>query len=343
LLQEADDSDGVIGGMIDEGFNFISEIIDADGLSPIHKENIFNKLIEEAVNKRYDDWTDWRLDLLGKCADLADNQHLRNDLENYLASMIRNEKGDSWGVNYFAERVNLIKYHMIEKLDGQKKAQEFIEQNLQYASFRKMAIESAMDKKNYDYVIKLTSDGEEKDKSLSGLVAQWKKYRYKAFQLSGKLDEQRGVAMDFILDGSFEYYKALKSTYAPKEWTTVYPKIIFLLENQKKTHKDVYTSILIEEEEKQKLLDYVKGRPASVEYYYKYLIAEFKEEVYALFLQYIEQVAARAGSRRDYQGICAIIRNLKKAGGKEQALAIKQMLFSKYANRPAFRDELLRV
>lgn len=67
------------------------------------------------------------------------------------------------------------------------------------------------------------------------------------------------------------------------------------------------------------------------------------EAVLTLFLQYIEQTAARADNRKDYQGVCAIIRNLKKAGGNEQALEIKQKLFNKYANRPAFRDELSRV
>ena len=149
--------------------------------------------------------------------------------------------------------------------------------------------------------------------------------------------------MDFIVDGSFEYYKELKSTYDSREWLSAYPKIIFLLENRKKTYQDVYTRILIEEGEKQKLLEYVKGRPSSVENFYKHLIPEFKEEVYMLFLQYIEQTTARAGNRKDYQGVCAIIRNLKKAGGKEQALEIKQKLFNKYANRPAFRDELTRI
>jgi len=116
-----------------------------------------------------------------------------------------------------------------------------------------------------------------------------------------------------------------------------------LLENQKKTYHDIYTRILIEEGEKQKLLAYVKTRPLTVENFYKQLIPEFKEEVYTLFLQYIEQTAARAGNRKDYQTVCAIIRNLKKAGGQEQASKIKQKLFAKYANRPAFRDELSRV
>jgi hypothetical protein len=343
LLAGADDSDGVIEGVIEENFTFISEIIDDEELCTIHKESIFNKLIEEAENRRYNGWTDWRLDLLEKCSELAENQNFRNKLENHLVSMTENEKGDLWSVNYFAERVNLIRYHMVKEHDGQKKALQFIEQNLQYSGFRKMAIEGAMEKKDYDYVIQLTLDGEEKDKNFRGLIDDWKKYRYKAFQLAGKLDEQRKIAIDFILDGSFEYYKELKNTYDSNEWHPVCSKIILLLETQKKIYNDVYTRILIEEGEKQKLLEFVKGSPSSVERFYKYLIPEYKQDVYELFLQYIEQAAARASSRNAYQGVCAIIRNLKKAGGKEQALEIIQKLFYKYVKRPAFRDELTRV
>jgi len=50
----------------------------------------------------------------------------------------------------------------------------------------------------------------------------------------------------------------------------------------------VYTRILIEEGEKQKLLEYVKGNPPAVDDFYTYLLPEFKEEVYTLFVQYIE-------------------------------------------------------
>lgn len=343
LLEEADDSDGVIGGVIEESFDLISEMVDEREFGSVDKESIFDKLIEESTNGRYEGWTDWRLNLLEMCSRLTETLNLRNKLEQHLLSIVKGKAGDSWSADYLAESINMIRYHMVEEYDGEKKAQEFIKQNLQYSNFRKMAIESAMDKNDYDYVIKLTIDGEEKDKGAPGLINQWKEYRYKAFQLSGKTEEQRGVAMDFILDGSYEYYKELKNTYDKNAWLSVYPEIIFLLENQKKTYQDVYTSILIEEGEKQKLLEYVKGRPSSVEIFYKHLIHGYKEEVYALFLQYIEQTAARASNRKDYQGVCAIIRNLKKAGGKEQALEVKQKLFNKYANRPAFRDELSRV
>ncbi len=343
LLQYADDSDGVIGEVIDESLYFINEIIEDEDLSSVDKESIFGRLLEESTNNRYKGWPDWRLNFLEKCSWLAHTSDLRSKLEKHLLSISESAAGDTWTVNYLTERINLIRYNMVEEYDGQKKAQEFLEQNLQYSSFRKMAIETSMTNKEYDNVIKLALDGEEKDKSLPGLVDQWKRYRYKACQLSGKLDEQRGIATDFILDGSFEYYKELKKTYAAEEWSSVYPKIIFMLEDKKKTYMNIYTSILIEEGEKQKLLEYVKGTPSSVESYYKHLIPEFKEEVYAVFWQFIGQKAARAGNRRDYQQVCAVIRNLKKAGGKEQASEIRQTLYAQYANRPAFRDELSRV
>ncbi|WHH61649.1 SWIM zinc finger family protein [Petroclostridium sp. X23] len=343
LIQNADDSSGTIGGVIERGFGVIVEIIENTELSSSEKNIVFENLMKEVSHRRYDGWTDWRLDFLEICSRLSDTPDLRNKLEKHMTLFGKNEDIDSWGGSYFAEKVNQIRYNMILHNDGEKKAQEFTEQNLHFSSFRKMTIERAMQSKDYEQVIKLALDGEAKDKGLPGLLDDWRKYRYKAYKLSGKLDKQRGLAMDFILDGSFEFYKELKSTYDLNDWIAVYPKIIFLLKNQKRIYSDIYTRILIEEGEKEKLLEYVKKSPSSVESYYKYLIPEFKEEVYDLFLKHIEQTASRAGNRRDYQGVCAIIRNLKKAGGKDQALEIKQKLFTKYANRPAFRDELTRV
>lgn len=54
------------------------------------------------------------------------------------------------------------------------------------------------------------------------------------------------------------------------------------LEAQKKTYKDIYTHILIEEGEKHKLLEYVKQSPSSIEPFYMYLVPEFTDEVYAV-------------------------------------------------------------
>lgn len=80
-----------------------------------------------------------------------------------------------------------------------------------------------------------------------------------------------------------------------------------------------------------------------VERFYKYLLPDFKDEVYRIFSRYIEQAAAGSNSRKDYQEVCGIIRTLKKAGGHELAREIVQLLLHKYPRRPAFRDELTKL
>ncbi len=343
LIQDADDSGGTIGAVIDNGFSCIDEIIENEEFSASEEIIIFENLMKEASHRRYDGWTDWRFNYLESASKLSDTTELRNRLETYITIFLSKEDVNSWSGNYFAEKVHQIRYNMILHNDGEEKAMDFIEQNLQFSGFREMAIERAMQNKDYEHVIKLALDGEAKDKNMRGLVNKWKGYRYNAYKLSGKLDEQRVVAMDFIMDGSFNYYKELKNTYGKDEWAEIYLKIILSLGSQNINISNIYTDILIEEGEKEKLLDYVKNRPSSVESYYKHLIPEFKEEVYELFIKYIEQTASRASNRKSYQGVCAIIRNLKKAGGKEQALEITQKLYNIYAKRPAFRDELTRV
>jgi len=342
LLGGADDSDGCIGQSIEESLALIDEIVDEE-MNPLHKESLFNKLMEEASNRRYRDWDDWRLQLLDSCSMLADAPVLRNKLEKQLTALISNGNDDSWHANYLAEKVNLIRYNLIEQNDGPDQAREFIQQNLHYSDFRKMALDRAMNQKDYNLVISLARDGEAQDQNLRGLLHDWMEYRYKACKLAGMLEEQRELAQHFILDGIFEYYMDLKSTYAASEWDAVYPGIISMLEQHKRTYQPAYSRILIEEGDKLRLLEYVKTSPSLVEGYYKHLVPEFKEDVFDLFLQYINATAARANKRKDYQGVCAIIRNLKKAGGNEQALAVKQKLYDQYPNRRAFRDELTRV
>lgn len=343
LLGRADDSGGVVGEVISESFGFIVEIVGTEGLTPAEKESIFQTLLKEAANKRYTNWSNWRLELLEIPATLADTPASRKKLEKDLDKLAEKGKEDTWAGRSFAEKVELIRYRMILQYEGQEKACEFIRRNLRYPAFRKMAVEGALAGKDYEEVIRLSREGEKEDEAHARLVRQWKEYRYKACRLAGKLEEARQIALEFILEGSFEHYRELKQTYNAGEWTAVYPRIIAMLENQKRKFSDVHPRILIEEGEKQKLLEYVQARPWTVEIYDERLVPEFQEEVWDLYAEYIKEKAASARDRQEYREVCAIIRKLKKTGGEERAAEIKEKLLGRYSDRPAFKDELSKV
>ena len=342
LLDYVDDSAGCFGGVIDESFCLINECI-AGARTENEKLHIFEKLADASADRRLNGWCDWQLGYLECCSKLADIPRIRASLELQLTKLTENRNEESWSDSYFVEKVKLIRYGLIESFDSSEKTVEFIERNLKYPAFREMAINRAMGQGNFDFVEKLALEGEQLDSDKRGLVIRWKEYRYQAYVSTGNLDKLRAVALDFIFEGKFDYYLALKATFSRVDWLHIYPQIIEQCEKRTDIDRGIYSQILIEESEKQKLLAYVSKRNGSVNSYYSYLLPEFKDEVIELFLSYIEYSAAKANGRKAYQGVCSIIKNLKNAGGKNAAAEVKQKLLATYRNRPAFRDELSKV
>ena len=344
MLDSSDDGEGTAQEIIYSGIELIGKVAGREDLTETDKESIFDRLIKEAKDPAYKEWKDFILEFLRACAKLSvDKPEQRIRLDEAITSMIGEESGTLWSSNYYDQRLNMIRYQMVAQCEGEKDASAFIKEHLQYSEFRKMAIEAAFKEKNYDEVDSLARAGEEQDQDKLGLVKLWREYRCQVYRLTDNTDGLRKLALDFILDGGFEYYQELKSTYEPLEWADVYPGVIRMLENKKRTELPVYADILIEEDEKQKLLEYVKENVSRVTRFYKYLVPEYQDIVYKMFRQYIEYSAERANSRSGYKGVCAIIRGLKKAGGREKAAEAKQALLKKYPRRSALRDELTKI
>jgi len=262
LIGNADDSDGSISNVLYESFGLIREWVQDSSIGKRAVEPLFSKLLEEANNKRYDDWTDWQLELLESCSMLAVTPTLRNQLEKYLYALIGQENVNGRDASYFKERVTLIRYSMMLKHEGETGALEFIKQHLHYSNFRKIAIEKALQQHDYAQVIELTLEGEAQDKNLLGLVNDWKHYRYIAYKSSCQLEQQRALAAEFILQGKYDFYMELKQTYEPIVWQSIYPKILEQYDTDRFLHQETYPRILLEEGELKKLLEFVQDRPS---------------------------------------------------------------------------------
>lgn len=190
----------------------------------------------------------------------------------------------------------------------------------------------------------MTEEGEAQDqaKRLPGLVKQWKQYRYEAYRSFGKLELMRKLGEELVLDGDYSYYKRIKDTYPEAEWPSVYRNMLQNLEKDRWSG-EIYTRILVEEKETALLLEYVKRQTSGIEHFYQYLDNEFPAEVNELFRSHIIASAAQSNTRKHYQNVCRILRILQKVGGKEEAAQIANTLLSKYPNKPAFRDELMKT
>ncbi len=345
LLQAADDSNGTIGGVIDESLERVHEIASySDKMPESERPALFRMLLTASGDSRLDGWSDWQLTLLRWASEMAVTFDLKKEWDRHVTGIAARQKGGDWSREYLAEQVAMMQYQWICDHAGDAEAEEFLQRHQHFPNFRKWAIEAALKEGRYDDAMQLAQDGEVADQArgLPGLVKQWKEFRYQACARSGRVELQRAIGQELVQDGDYAYYQQIKDTYPSEEWSPVYHDILRSLEG-KRRYAGVYTRILVEEQETERLLEYVQQQPARIEEFHRFLIGEFRPDVIQMFQVHIESTAAHATTRTHYQNVCRIIRMLQQAGGQEEAVQITRTLLNKYSRKPALREELMQV
>jgi len=345
MLQFADDSAGDVSTVIYEVQDILVQITDTVPPGP-KAEMCFLKILHEAGQRRYHDWSEWRMDLLHFCIAVIQNPRQREQFEQYLRkiSLEMEEKDqDAFFREYESEAIALLQYELIDKFDGKKAALDFLYAHRKFSRFRELAIQEALAVQDYAKAEMLALEGEENDHKLPGLIKKWKEFRVKVYRLTMQLDKMREVGRELALSGDFTCYQKLKTMYDSAEWAQIYPGILLEFAKQSGYMDNNYTSAIIEEQEWEKLLEYVQKNPHRIVEFYRPLLTKYPEQVYELFKEEILQDAARSSKRSHYKNICSRLRLLVKIGGNRIAADLVKHLTFEYMRRPAFGEELKNV
>lgn len=344
MLQYCDDSSGFVGEVIDETLAIIDEGASTSALAfaSDDKEKIFTAIIKEACQNRYDGWSDWRIRLLESCIYLSDDKQRRKKLEDTLNKIITADLEDSWASKYEMEQIKLLQLKIIEMHESDAELEAFLQENMQYSSFREKVIIMQLEKGKYREVLTLCNQGEEADKKYAGLVTRWKKYRLRAYEKLQDIENQRELLRELLMDNHFEYYHQLKSLYDSDVWQPILEKILDEMK-QKRYLPSAYLQILIEEKLTNKMFEYCKQHPASIQELYPYLLEDYLLEVKEIFAAYIHFEAAAASNRNQYRYVCKKVQILKRACGEMVGKKIIKELIEKYPKRKALIDELGKI
>jgi len=345
ILQYTDDSEGDVGMVIGEAHYLLKTAAEKIPAGPM-MEACFHKIFNEVGQRHYHGWLDWRMDLLQVCVALVSNDEQREQIEQCLRKFslkIEKQEQSSFSCQYESEAIAFLQYELISRLDGEEAAAEFIYAHRKFSRFRELTIQKALAVKDYTLAEKLALEGEESDKNLPGLIRKWKELRFEVYQLAKQLDKMREVSRELALSGEFTYYQKLKTMYDSAEWVQIYPGILMEFAKQPGYMNTIYTSAIIEEQEWEKLLNYVQKNPQRILDFYRPLLAEYREQVYELFTSLILREAAHSTKRSNYKNICSYLRLLVKIGGNSTAADLVKQLMFEYMRRPAFREELQKV
>jgi len=344
-FQYADDSDGEIGQLVSETIDAIGAIATAStDLDSVLKGEIFDKLLNLSDDSVFDGWEDYRIDLLRLCVEFADVESSRNKLREKIADTVSKNSGDAYK-QYSNEAMLQLLFEITEIYGTEEETVEFIKQNLNYASFRGLLIDRRTKEKNFQGVIELTLEGEKQDEQYAGLVSKWKKLRYEAYKKLSQKEEQQKLAKELLFDGNFEYYKELKELSTGNQ-TALYNSLKQELKERKDVNwrgRSIYLQLITQEKDLDEIMAFVRKNSESIVEYAGMLQEKFSDEVIEIYKEHIKVAASAAKNRRDYQGVCGIIKRYKKMAGKQNQETIINELTAFYKKRPAFIDELGKI
>ena len=344
--QYADDSDGSIGGLVDEVFGEIEIIADEKEEYELKLQiDIFNKLLNKSNDQIFDGWSNYKIDLLNMCVEFADIKECREKLVNTIDKEL-NENDSDYNAKYMNVELSKIMFYIIDMFDSKEKADKFILANIKYSYFKDIYIKKYIDEKNFDKVIKLTFEWEKSD-SNNASETKWKKVRYSAYKELSMENEQIELAKELLFAGNFEYYIELKELMN-EDSEAFYKNLKSELRESEKTvdryiKKRIFIKLIEYENDLDEILQLLKELPSRVETYGYRLFGKFPEEVIKAYEIYIKNSASIASKRKDYANVCWKINNYEKFAGKGKVTEIVNELMNLYKKRPAFIDELKKI
>lgn len=339
IMKQVDDADGLLESVISTALKLISKIsVLSNNWKEELRHDVFYKILKEIENPTYDNREECKICFIESCFKFSDIDELKIVLKFKLEELISNIDDKEVSRN-FKERLLIILHDIISLSNSKEEVDEFLYTNIRYPAFREMLIKRAIEYKNYELALRLAFEGEEVDVKKARLVDNWKKLRYLIYKDLGELEEQRKIALELVLNGDYYYYEKLKQIYNKEEWPIIYKNIKSKLSMSKNWRSSqLYIEILLAEDDKIELINYVRRNPKEIEKFAFLLVGENRTEVKDIYKKYILDLADKAKDDKEYKSIVKSIKKYKETFAEEYE-ELLNMLKSLYETR----EELINV
>ena len=339
-LQFADDSNGDIGGSIDTGFEILYQLSQLNIGEPLRKQMI-DYCITIFEKATYKGW-DWHIEILRIASQLVKTDEETTRIFDHI------EKSET--SEYEVIEIQTIKYEVLLRTKGVTLADQYLNQHIENYKLRRIALQKALDKEEYESAYKLAYKGiayDQDDKP--GITKEWYDWLLKIAQKQSNTEKIIEYARYLLIENfrnEQDYYQVLKAHVQPKKWNSFLEQIIQDITN-KKSWLDTYliAQIFIKEKLWSRLMEMVKQNPdlRNIENYEEYLSKDYANEIIKMYSSGIMKYLEGNIGRKHYQTACRYLRRMKKLGGAEEVKKIIAELREKYPRRRSLMEELNKV
>ncbi len=221
--------------------------------------------------------------------------------------------------------------------------QKLLDQFRGLSGIRRILIEQALDRDDYEEVEKLAREGRRLNEEDGGRNKQWTRWLLEVAREREDIEEQRSYCRELLMETrQFEWYQQLKSLYEETEWEDISEDIIDRLHESSHVNVSLMASIYAEEKQWEDLLTLARHdfNLGMLDRYSRLLADKFYEEWVEIYKNLIDDFLRRNKGRGNYQAVCEDLDTITRLGDREDARKIATYLREEFSNRPALKDEL---
>lgn len=338
-IDNIDDSDGCLGEVIFDSLDIINRKTDSS-LNDEEKKQLLTIILKESDKKYYENWAEFKAELLYSCIGLCDNTMLRYRFEEKLDKIHNKYKNNEYSGEYLSKEIKKIKYELVRRYDGEMEAKLYVNRNIGDDYFRKIAVENALSDEDYDYALKLIAKLYYSVQN----TKEWLEYKLQAFKGKKDIKKTRETLIKLILLGRIDYYDEYK-IICNDNWKDSLNHLLNEFEKDERSfifNKVTYIEIINRENLQDKMLKLCQNDLSYIPELSLYLDEEHKIQIKEEFEKYIMSLSAQSHDRKKYRDVCRIIRRYKKVYGEEYKKIINR-LKTLYPRRISFVSELSEI
>jgi len=268
-------------------------------------------------------------------------------IEEEISKLEENGSANSYRIVSLVE----ARFAYLNLRERTKEAQELIEKYKHFNHFRKMLIEMAIQRKDYDRARTLCLEGIELNKETWHTRQDkiWYDYLLEIAEKSKNVPEIRKITKKLFFDYYYdmEYYRKLKKTYPSEKWPEECEKIIKKINGPQDEgiylYADILAKIFIEERYYDRLLKLVQLHEEDIRFLSKFagvLKDKYPGEIIKIYEKSLRDFAQNTG-RGNYTELVKYLDELRTV--KDGAKKVRELVAhfrNEYRRRPAMMEIL---
>lgn len=340
-MERVDDSDGYYGGEFAQVMEDFVNCINRAKLSHKEKKDYIDYLFGKYIKNDPDyfqEYYDYALREI--CQSRDDLEHWKRLLKPHFPEDLPDHS--QWHAYYQAKELLRMQLHIVDLLDDKKgfydlmqrcyrKDDEFC---LLYASRFKKNGKSKEAVKVAEEGLGLFPDH---------LTKEIRRFLNRFYERHSPERYKQNLITLFIQDRAWDDYERLKELCSKEEWKKTFSVIINGLSKDRFGSKDTIIGIYLREGMFEEVLKHVLAQRSlfTLSIYHKDLWERFSKRYFEAYRELLIPFADSRMGRAHYREIVKYLKQMKRIKGfEEEFRKLVKLLKDKYANRPAFLDEI---